>query len=65
MHTFNSIVSYVVAILTTCSPLLYIFVLILIWLFVKVRLPQRLVEWVRNRPSSVYLHDNCEYAPIQ
>ena len=64
-HSFNSIVSSVVMSLTTCSPFMYIFILILIWLFVKVRLPQRLVEWVKSRPSSVYLHDNCEYAPIQ
>ena len=55
--TFNTIVSYVVDIFIYCSPLLYIFVLILIWLFVKVRLPQRLVEWVKNRFSSDNLQD--------
>ena len=65
-HNFNAIVSLVVSTLTACSPFLYIFVLILIWLFVKVRLPQRLVEWVKNRrTSSVHMRDNCEYAPIQ
>ena len=55
--TFNTIVSYVVDIFIYCSPLLYIFVLILIWLFVKVRLPQRLVESVKNRFSSDNLQD--------
>lgn len=59
---FCKIIAYALGILL---PFLYIFGLMMIWLLVKVKLPQRTLQWIHKKTISIKLHSKNRYLPIQ